>query len=140
MDEGADLSQITLQLFFIYAHFKPLLQKRPFFLNKIQNPVFFAFSDDISFVRELFQDTENCVYVENNRDFEDLYLMSRCRHNIVANSTFSFWGAFLNESENQIIESYISITFCNIISSPYMYCNRLCIADLSQITLQLFFI
>jgi hypothetical protein len=61
----------------------------------------FVFSDDISWVRENL--TADCpvTYVDNNRpetSHEDLRLMSLCRHNIITNSSFSWWGAWLNRN------------------------------------------
>lgn len=70
--------------------------------NKL--PVY-CFSDDPDWVRsELY--LENGVVVDwNNGDesWQDMYLMSLCHHNIIANSTFSWWGAWLNANEDKIV-------------------------------------
>jgi hypothetical protein len=62
-------------------------------------PVIYAFSDDPAWVREnMSLPTEIRVVGHNgpNRNYEDLRLMSACRHHIIANSSFSWWGAWLN--------------------------------------------
>ncbi len=56
----------------------------------------FAFSDDLPWVKKYFRPSAAVEYVEGTSDVEELLLMSRCRHNITANSTFSWWGAWLN--------------------------------------------
>lgn len=71
--------------------------------EKVANPTFFVFSDDIDAAKKIIGDDSNCVFVEGNKDYEDMYLMTRCKHNILANSTFSFWGAFLNSNSEQIV-------------------------------------
>lgn len=66
---------------------------------------FFIFSDDAEFVKKEFSWLDNKVIVtENTGDmsFRDMQLMSMCRHNIIANSTFSQWGALLNKNENHL--------------------------------------
>lgn len=68
--------------------------------ERIENPLFVVFSDDIPFAKSLLLG-EECIFVEGNKDYEDLFLMSQCKHNIIANSTFSFWGAFLNSYAEQ---------------------------------------
>jgi hypothetical protein len=62
---------------------------------------FFMFSDDISWCKENFKFLDNVIYCENNEDYEDLYLMSLCRNNIIANSSFSWWGSWLNKNVNK---------------------------------------
>ncbi len=77
-------------------------------IEDISNPVFFFFSDDITWVKEQFSKIPNVRYIENNSfsdtswsttgDIADLMLMRSCKHQIIANSTFSWWGAWLNEN------------------------------------------
>jgi hypothetical protein len=60
--------------------------------------LFVIFSDDIEWCKtqNVFNDISNKVYISGELDYNDLYLMSLCKHNIIANSTFSWWGAYLN--------------------------------------------
>jgi len=62
---------------------------------------FVIFSDDIKWCEENFNFLKNKTFVSGNLDYEDLYLMSMCNHNIIANSTFSWWGAWLNRNVNK---------------------------------------
>lgn len=74
------------------------------------NPdLYLVFSDDINWCREhlshMMQDKE-IIYVDWNKgkeSFRDLQLMSKCKHNIIANSSFSWWGAWLNENSDKIV-------------------------------------
>lgn len=61
-----------------------------------------VFSDDIAWCKENFN-AANILFVEGNSNIEDLYLMSQCSHNIICNSSFSWWGAWLNANKNKII-------------------------------------
>lgn len=72
----------------------------------MQNPCFFVFSDDIGFARENLPQTGRFVFVDHNDQtnaHEDLRLMSACRHHIIANSTFSYWGAWLNADPAKLV-------------------------------------
>jgi glycosyltransferase involved in cell wall biosynthesis len=66
---------------------------------------FIVFSDDIEYCKRNFADLKDfdICYIEGEPDWMDLYLMAWCNHNIIANSTFSWWGAFLNENEGKIV-------------------------------------
>lgn len=66
---------------------------------------FYIFSDDVSYVRQKYQGKEYTVVdINHGKDsFYDMWLMSNCKHNICANSTFSFWGARLNGNEGKIM-------------------------------------
>lgn len=73
--------------------------------EEFPNAHFFLFSDDIRYLKENFA-REDCTIVDINHDqesFYDIWLMSQCKHNICANSTFSFWGARLNSHEDKIM-------------------------------------
>ena len=75
-------------------------------IENVQNPHFFVFSDDISWVKEHIKIDAPATYISGNteeNDFEDMRLMSNCKHNIIANSTFSFWGAWLNNNPEKIV-------------------------------------
>lgn len=72
--------------------------------EKCPGAVFYVFSDDADYVRTHFSGGEFRI-VDWNRgedSFYDMQLMSRCKHNICANSTFSFWGARLNGNPDKI--------------------------------------
>jgi hypothetical protein len=78
------------------------LQAINFFEELIEEPFFFVFSDDKNYVKENFGNKKNVLVVENiPYDYEELLLMSTCDHNIIANSSFSWWGAWLNANSNK---------------------------------------
>jgi hypothetical protein len=73
---------------------------------KIDNPYFFIFSDDIPWVKNNLNIEFPCQYVENNfgiESYNDMRMMSLCRHHIIANSSFSWWGAWLNPRIDKIV-------------------------------------
>jgi len=73
--------------------------------EKIDDLFYFVFSDDIEWCRENL-DIQNVIYIESKEKripHEDIYLMSLCNHNIIANSTFSWWGAWINQNEEKIV-------------------------------------
>ena len=74
--------------------------------ERLGDPTFFVFSDDIPFVKEYLPQNLAMVFVDHNDDFsahEDLRLMSSCHHHIIANSTFSWWGAWLNPRTDKMV-------------------------------------
>jgi len=75
-------------------------------LAKHQVSHFLVFSDDIEWCKEKLPQTDKflpLIFVENEPDYVDLLLMSMCDHNIIANSSFSWWGAWLNQNPEKIV-------------------------------------
>ena len=68
------------------------------------NLKFYVFSDDIDWCKESFKG-EKFVFVSNLGDCQELMLMSKANHNIISNSSFSFWSAWLNVNENKVVIS-----------------------------------
>jgi hypothetical protein len=63
-----------------------------------KNYIFHIFSDDIAWCKEIFSGENNLIFSEGNSHFEDMCMLSLSDHNIIANSSFSWWGAWLNQS------------------------------------------
>jgi len=75
--------------------------------QKCSGLIFCFFSDDIEWVKNTFNG-ENIIYIEKSmfeeyHNWYDLYLMSICKHNIIPNSTFGWWGAWLNQNINKVV-------------------------------------
>lgn len=74
-------------------------------LNRVPQAHFYVFSDDIEWVRQNIR-LPRITVVDCNRgkdSWQDMMLMSMCRHNIICNSTFSWWGAWLNNHPQKIV-------------------------------------
>lgn len=74
--------------------------------SKISTPKFYVFSDEPEWFKKNIKINFPVEYIEHNvgdKSYEDLYLMSLCRHNIIANSSFSWWGAWLNANTDKIV-------------------------------------
>lgn len=75
--------------------------------EKRPDSVFCFFSNDINWVKKNMKE-KNAIYIESNmfcqyQDWYDMYLMSICKHNIIPNSTFGWWGAWLNKNPDKIV-------------------------------------
>jgi hypothetical protein len=74
--------------------------------SRFPDCTFFVFSDDASYARELFGHDSRFRIVDHNDALsahEDLMLMASCHHHIIANSTFSWWGAWLNPRLDKVV-------------------------------------
>jgi hypothetical protein len=69
-------------------------------ISLFTNAKFMVFSDDIEWCKENLQ-LENSTFVSTDSDYVDLCLMSMCNHHIIANSSFSWWGAWLNKNKDK---------------------------------------
>ena len=68
-----------------------------------KNYYFLIFSDNISYSKDIFGESENILYIEGNEPEVDMCMMSMCDHNIIANSSFSWWAAWLNNKKDKIV-------------------------------------
>jgi hypothetical protein len=74
--------------------------------NEMEEPTYFIFSDDIEWVKNNLSFPKNSYFIEHNNGLEsynDMRLTSLCDHHIIANSSFSWWGAWLNLKKNKIV-------------------------------------
>lgn len=73
--------------------------------KKIKNPKYFIFSDEIDWVKKNFDLPKGSIFVTHNKSgIEDMRIMTECKHNIIANSSFSWWGAWLGKNgDKQVI-------------------------------------
>lgn len=77
-----------------------------YILNQQSNVKIFLFSDDIRWVKSNLKFEAPCIYVEHTAAHEkhvDLFLMSRCQHFVISNSSFAWWGAWLGMNKNKIV-------------------------------------
>ena len=75
--------------------------------ENVENPVFYIFTDNPEWVKEnlgfIDYTLVNWNPVSGEKNYRDIQLMSCCKHNIIANSSFSWWGAWLNATPNKIV-------------------------------------
>jgi hypothetical protein len=74
--------------------------------KNVKHPCFFVFSDDIQWVKDNLKIEYPCEYIDFNHGRDsawDMWLMANCKHNIIANSSFSWWGAWLNQNHDKIV-------------------------------------
>ena len=93
-------------------YFEYLQKAFKYFQSFFAEADIFIFSDDFDFTRRLFErfniPSNRLHFIDGNKksdSFNDMYLMSVCKHNVTSNSTFSWWGAWLNNFEKKIIIS-----------------------------------
>lgn len=85
-----------------------------YFISKYSDVSFFVFSNDMELAKSYLKTIyNNVIFVETNTEnngWEDMFLMSNCTHNIIANSTFSWWAAWLNRNRNKEVVSPVRWT------------------------------
>lgn len=89
--------------------------------SRLKNPVFYVFSDDLEWVKENLP-LDNAVYIDWNKgndSWQDMMLMSHCRHHIICNSTFSWWGAWLDAHKDKTV--IVPERWFRYVETPYIY-------------------
>lgn len=71
--------------------------------NKADNLVFNIFAEDINWVKENFKIPYPHIFISQGKDYQDIIRMANCQHHIIANSSFSWWGAWLCRNEDKIV-------------------------------------
>ena len=74
--------------------------------SMVDKPIFYVFSDDFNWAKNNLILDSKSVFISHNtgkESYNDMRLMSLCKHHIIANSSFSWWGAWLNASPNKIV-------------------------------------
>lgn len=89
------VSSLNLTLDYYNEAISIFLERFPYFKVLV-------FSDDIEWCKQYIVG-ENVFYSENNSNYVDMCMMTLCDHNIIANSTFSWWGAYLNQNTEKIV-------------------------------------
>lgn len=78
-----------------------------YFVQNVKDPKFFVFSDDIAWCRDNLKLPPGAMFVDRSSEGPKasfhLHLMSLCKHNIIANSSFSWWGAWLNQNPGKTV-------------------------------------
>lgn len=76
--------------------------------EKVEKPKFFVFSDDIEYCKEYFAKYENTEFEfvsdipeSDDKDINEFFIMSSCKHQIIANSSFSWWAAWINQNKDK---------------------------------------
>jgi len=96
-------------------------------LNKVgYDKHFLIFSDDINWCKENFDFIPNKTFISDNEDYQDIYLMSMCKNNIIANSSFSWWGAWLNQNvDKKVIAPSKWFGVSNLhLNTNDLYCDK----------------
>lgn len=75
--------------------------------ERIETPQYFIFSDDIEYAKQLFKGKNGYFtyvqYQSENATIEDLFIMKSCKHIVMANSSYSWWAAWLNDNPDKIV-------------------------------------
>ena len=85
-----------LENIYVIQSIRYYMEAMEYIENRIKSPQYYIFSDDIAWCRDEFKNTGNIHFVTGNSTVEDYFLMLKCKHHIIANSTFSWWPAWFS--------------------------------------------
>jgi len=74
--------------------------------NKVENPIFYVFSEDLEWVGQNINIPSDSIFVDYNPNMpssHDMQFMSLCKHQIISNSSYSWWAAWLNQNPDKIV-------------------------------------
>lgn len=96
--------------------------------SKNKDAVFYIFSDSIDRVKQQFKFKYPVRYIDGFKDYESLRLMYSCKHFVISNSSFSWWGAYLAENKNKIIVAP-NKWYNNTKEKPDIYFNEMTLLE-----------
>lgn len=94
---------LQLDDMYIIQNIQYYLDAMKYIEKRIELPQYYIFSDDIDWCRNEFTGIDNMHFITGNSTVEDYWLMLKCRHHIIANSTFSWWPAWLSIDDKSSI-------------------------------------
>ena len=103
---GDFVSNLSTNLFHGICSIDYYYESMEYLRSKLKNPIFYIFSDDMDWVKQNLIGQMSLRYVDINKPengSSDLRLMANCKHNIIANSSFSWWGAWLNQNPGKLV-------------------------------------
>ena len=75
-----------------------------FIFKKLSNDLLYIFvSDDPEWARNKFDYLPNKIFLKNNSEIVDMFIFSKCKYNVISRGTFSWWGAWLNQTPNKVV-------------------------------------
>lgn len=96
----------------------------------VEYPVFYVFTDDVQWASKQYKNQDDFIIVDENsgdQSFRDMQLMSMCKHHIIANSSFSWWGAWLDANPEKIVVA--PSKWFNLAETPDIWCKNWIICD-----------
>lgn len=96
--------------------------------NKVENPTFYIFSDCIEDVKREFNFKYPVHFIEGFKEHESLRLLYSCRYFVIANSSFSWWGAYLSDYKNKLIVAP-SKWYKNSTNQPDIYLDEMMLIE-----------
>lgn len=91
--------------------------------HREKNPIFYVFTNDMEWSKQFFENESNVIFVEGNEEensYMDMILMTYCKHHIIANSSFSWWGAWLANKDGITIAPK---KWLNTKETPDIWCD-----------------